>query len=135
MYAVDRFLEKATDARFAIIVVAIVLGWPSTPGFTVPEIAGQLGCSPSTIGRACAKFREMSGLGGSAGGVRLVGNSAGSAAKSRLRFKHRQIFGRGSLSHGEINPIEIMMEPLFNVLCSPEFRPRLFNAGNIRKPL
>jgi nitrogen regulatory protein P-II 1 len=26
-----------------------------------------------------------------------------------------------------------MMEPIFNVLCSPEFRPRLFNAGIARE--
>jgi hypothetical protein len=32
MYSVDQFLTEAKDARFAVIVVAIVLGWPSTPG-------------------------------------------------------------------------------------------------------
>jgi len=67
MFAVDRFVEAAPDARLA--VVAVVLGWPGARGLTVPEIAEQLGCSPATITRACARFREMSGL-DSAGGER-----------------------------------------------------------------
>jgi Homeodomain-like domain len=77
MYAVDEFVTAATDARLAVIAVAIVLGWPSTRGLTVPEIADQLGISTSTIARACARFREMAGLGVSAGGVRCIGNGAG----------------------------------------------------------
>jgi hypothetical protein len=62
IYSIDEYLTEAKDARFAAIVVAIVLGWPSTRGLTVPEIAGQLGVSVLTISRACAGFREMAGL-------------------------------------------------------------------------
>jgi Homeodomain-like domain len=62
MYVVDEFVAAAPDARLAVIAVAVVLGWPSARGWTVPEIAGQLGVSASTITRACARFREMSGL-------------------------------------------------------------------------
>ena len=32
MWTVDEYLAAAADARFAVIVVAIVLGWPSTRG-------------------------------------------------------------------------------------------------------
>jgi hypothetical protein len=62
MYSVDQFLTESKDARFAVIVVAIVLGWPSTRGFTLSGIADQLGVSVLTISRACARFREMAGL-------------------------------------------------------------------------
>jgi hypothetical protein len=62
MYSVDQYLTEAKDARFAVIVVAIVLGWPSVRGYTVPAIAEQLGISALTIIRACASFREMAGL-------------------------------------------------------------------------
>ena len=69
MWTVDEYLAAAADARFAVIVVAIVLGWPSTRGLTVTEIAGQIGCSPVTITRACARFKTMAGL-DSGGGIR-----------------------------------------------------------------
>ena len=59
----------AADARFAVIVVAIVLGWRSTRGLTVAEIAAQIGCPPLTITWACNRFREMSGL---AAGMRFI---------------------------------------------------------------
>jgi Homeodomain-like domain len=75
MYAVDEFIMAAEDARAAIVAVAVVLGWPSTRGWTVPEIAEQLGVSASTITRACDRFREMSGL--PAGGFRLDHLGAG----------------------------------------------------------
>jgi hypothetical protein len=79
MFAVDEFITAAKDARFAAIVVAVVLGWPSTRGLTVTEIAEQIGCTPATIARACARFREMSGLRVSAtGGVRFIRPGAGS---------------------------------------------------------
>ena len=79
MFAVDEFLTAAEDSRLAIVAIAIVLGWPSTRGLNVPEIAEQLGVSTATITRACARFREMAGLGVSAGGgVRFIGNGAGS---------------------------------------------------------
>ena len=42
MYAVDDFITAAPDARVAVVAVAVVLGWPSTRGLTVPEIADQL---------------------------------------------------------------------------------------------
>jgi hypothetical protein len=79
MYACDEFLAAASHARLAVIVVAVVLGWPSTRGLTVPEIAKQLGISTSTITRACARFREMAGLGVPAGGVRFLRPGAGSS--------------------------------------------------------
>ena len=76
MYCVDEFITAAPDARVAVVAVAVVLGWPSARGLTAASIAEQLGCSPATITRACARFREMSGLAG--GGVRFIGNGAGS---------------------------------------------------------
>jgi hypothetical protein len=69
MFAVDEFITAAPDARGAVVAVAVVLGWPSARGLSVGNIAGQLGCSPTMITRACARFREMAGL-NSAGGVR-----------------------------------------------------------------
>jgi hypothetical protein len=39
------------------------------------------------------------------------------------------------LSHGEIDPIEITMEPFLNLLRPLEFRPRFFNAGIARESL
>ena len=51
MIAVDEFILAAPDARLAVVSVAICLGWPSTRGLTVPEIAEQLGVSTSTITR------------------------------------------------------------------------------------
>jgi hypothetical protein len=62
MYSVDQFLSESKDARFAVIVIAIVLGWPSARGFTLSGIADQLGVPVLTIARACTKFREMAGL-------------------------------------------------------------------------
>jgi hypothetical protein len=82
MFAVDEFLIAAQDARLA---VAVVLGWPSTRGLSIGNIADQLGVSATTITRACARFREMSGLAG--GGVRFIRPGAGSMATSRRRFK------------------------------------------------
>ena len=78
MLMIDEFITTAPDARLAVVAVAIVLGWPSTRGLTVPEIARQLGVSTSTIARACNRFREMAGL-DSAGGFRLVRPGAGSS--------------------------------------------------------
>jgi hypothetical protein len=78
MFVVDDFVTAAEDARLAVVACAICLGWPSTRGMTVPEIASQLGVSTSTMGRACARFREMAGL-GSAGGVRFIRPGAGSS--------------------------------------------------------
>jgi hypothetical protein len=42
MYAVDEFLTAASDARLAVIVVAVVLGWPSIRGLT-PRSPNSLG--------------------------------------------------------------------------------------------
>ena len=67
MFAVDEFLIAAQDARLA---VAVVLGWPSARGLTLGDIAGQLGCSLSTLTRSIARFKTLAGLGVSAGGVR-----------------------------------------------------------------
>jgi hypothetical protein len=67
MYAVDEFLTAAEDSRLAVVSVAIVFGWPSARGLSVANIAGQLGVSASTIIRACARFREIAGLGPPAG--------------------------------------------------------------------
>jgi hypothetical protein len=75
MFAVDEFVTAAPDARVA--VVAVVLGWPSARGLSVRNIAGQLGCSQTTITQACARFREMSGR-DSSGGVRFIRPGAGS---------------------------------------------------------
>ena len=85
MLAVDRFITAADDARLAVVAVSIALGWPSTRGLTVPEIAEQLGTTPATITRACTRFREMSGLAG--GGVRFIGNGAGSGGDKRAAVR------------------------------------------------
>jgi hypothetical protein len=76
-FFVDEFITAATDARLAVVAVAVVLDWPSTRGLTVPEIAEQLECSPATITRACARFREMANL-DSAGRLGSVRPGAGS---------------------------------------------------------
>jgi hypothetical protein len=75
MWIIDEFITAAPDARAAVVAVGIVLRWPSVRGLSVGNIAGQLGCSPATVTRACAKFREMSGLAG--GGVRFIRPGAG----------------------------------------------------------
>jgi hypothetical protein len=76
MYAVDEFITAAEDARLAVVAVAVMLQWPSVRGLSINSISNQLGCSLSTITRACTKFREMSGL---AGGVRFIRPGAGSS--------------------------------------------------------
>jgi hypothetical protein len=70
MFAVDEFLTDAPDARVAVVAVAVVLGWPSARGLTLGDIAGQLGCSLSTLTRSIARFKTLAGLGVSAGGIR-----------------------------------------------------------------
>ena len=75
MWAVDDFVSTAAGARLAVNAVGITLGWPSTRGWTVPAIAAQIGCSPATISRACARFREISGL--PAAGFQYDGPGAG----------------------------------------------------------
>jgi hypothetical protein len=77
MLCIDEFITAAEDARLAVVSIAICLGWPSTRGLTAPEIAEQLGCSPATITRACARFREMANL-DSAGRLGSVRPGAGS---------------------------------------------------------
>jgi hypothetical protein len=77
MLAVDEFITSAPDARVAVVAVAVVLGWPSARGLSVGNIADQLGCSLSTLTRSIARFKTMTGL-NSAGGVRFIGNGAGS---------------------------------------------------------
>ena len=76
MFCIDAFITAAPDARVAVCRVSVVLGWPSTRGLTVPEIAEQLGVSASTITRACARFKTLVGL-NSAGGVRFIRPGAG----------------------------------------------------------
>jgi hypothetical protein len=80
MFAVDEFLTAAEDSRLAVVAVAVVLGWPSARGFTLGNIADQLGCSPSTLTRSIARFKAIAGLGVSAGGgVRFIRPGAGSS--------------------------------------------------------
>jgi hypothetical protein len=69
MLAFDEFVTRATDARLAVVSVAVALGWPSTRGLSIGNIAGQLGCTTTALTRSIAKFREMAGL-NSAGGIR-----------------------------------------------------------------
>jgi hypothetical protein len=49
MYACDEFITAAPDARLAVVAVAVVLGWPSTRGLSIGNIADQLGVSVVTI--------------------------------------------------------------------------------------
>jgi hypothetical protein len=76
MFAVDEFLTAAPDARVGVVAVAVVLGWPSARGLTLADIAGQLGCSPSTLTRSIARFKTMAGL-AAGGGVRFIRPGAG----------------------------------------------------------
>jgi hypothetical protein len=69
MFAVDEFLTDAPDSRVAVVTVAVALGWPSARNLSIANIAGQLGCSVSTLTRSIARFKTMAGL-NSAGGVR-----------------------------------------------------------------
>jgi hypothetical protein len=71
MFAVDEFITAAPDARVAVVAVAVVLGRPSARGFSISNIADQLGCSLSTLTRSIARFKALAGLGVSAGGVRF----------------------------------------------------------------
>jgi hypothetical protein len=84
MHAVDEFVTAAPDARLAVVAVAVVLGWPSARGLTVPEIAEQLSVSTSTIARACARFKTTAGL---AAGGRC------SLYRQRCRVERRQAGG------------------------------------------
>jgi hypothetical protein len=70
MLAVDEFITAAPDARFAVIVVAVTLGWPSTRGLSIRNIADQIGCTPAALTRSIERFKTLAGLGVSAGGVR-----------------------------------------------------------------
>jgi hypothetical protein len=78
MFAVDDFVTAAPDARVAVVAVAVVLGWPSARGLSVGNIAGQLGCSLSTLTRSIARFKTMAGLDTAGGGVRFIRPGAGS---------------------------------------------------------
>jgi hypothetical protein len=79
MYAVDEYITAAEDSRLAVVAVAVVLGWPSARGFSVGNIAEQLGCSLSTLTRSIARFKTLAGLRVSAGGgVRFIRPGAGS---------------------------------------------------------
>jgi hypothetical protein len=62
-------LTAATDARVAVVAVAVVFGWPSARGLSIANIADQLECSPSTMTRCIARFKTLAGL-NSAGGIR-----------------------------------------------------------------
>jgi hypothetical protein len=62
MYAVDEFITAAEDSRLAVVAVAVVLGWPSARGFTLSDIAGQLGCTTAMLTRSIARFKTMAGL-------------------------------------------------------------------------
>jgi hypothetical protein len=64
---------------------------------------------------------------------RFVGHQT---ATSRRRFMRKQNSQEPvPLSHGEIDPIEIMKESLSNFLCPFEFHPRFFNAEIGRESL
>ncbi len=82
VYVIDYKLPDGSG--FAVIAVAVVLGWPSTRRLTVTEIAEQIGCTPATIARACARFREMAGL-DSDGGIR-PGAGSSNGDKPAARF-------------------------------------------------
>jgi hypothetical protein len=70
IYAVDEFVTSAEDSRLAVVAVAVALGWPSARGLTLGNIAGQLGCSLSTLTGSIARFKAIAGLGVFAGGIR-----------------------------------------------------------------
>jgi hypothetical protein len=75
MLAFDEFVTMATDARLAIVSVAVALGWPSTRALSISNIANQLGCTTTALTRSIAKFREMVGL--NSGGIRPGAGSNG----------------------------------------------------------
>jgi hypothetical protein len=64
LHAMDDFLTAADDKRAGWIAVAIVLKLTSTRGLSVADIAHQLGCSATTIGRYAARFASMINDGG-----------------------------------------------------------------------
>jgi hypothetical protein len=78
MFAVDQFLETSPDARVGVVAVAFTLGCPSTRGLTLADIADQLGCSPSTLTRAIARFKALAGLdsNGAMQGIRVGAGSS-----------------------------------------------------------
>jgi hypothetical protein len=95
MFCVDEFTTTASDARLGVIVVAIVLKWPSVRGLTVTEIAEQIGCSPLTLTRSISRFKTMAGLdsNGAMQGIRPgAGSSNGdkpAAVQSREQYSLR----------------------------------------------
>jgi hypothetical protein len=75
----------------------------------------------------------------------LNSNGAIQCIRPRCRIIERRQAGGGSkrrqyspgpaLLHGEIDPIEIIKESLFDFLCHLKFRPRFFNIGIARESL
>jgi hypothetical protein len=78
MYAVDDFITAAPDARVAVVAVAVVLGWPSARGFSIGDIADQLGVLAVDVDSFDCPIQALAGLGVSAAGVRFIRPGAGS---------------------------------------------------------
>jgi|HubBroStandDraft_6_1064221.scaffolds.fasta_scaffold2656827_1 hypothetical protein len=79
---------------------------------TIANIADQLECSPSTLTRSIARFKTLAGL-NSAGGIRPGAGSSNGDKPAAVQSV--AIFPKSPpLSHGEIAPIEILMESLFD---------------------
>ena len=104
------------------------MGWPSARGLSVGNIADQVGCTTLALTRSIARFKAAAGL----DSFSLVPRNAGQAGGGSGVSKYSQETG---LSDGEINSIEIVTEPFFDLLRLPEIRPSLFNAGITRKSL
>jgi hypothetical protein len=129
MFAIDEYVTALEDAKLGIIAIWLMLQWPSTRGLSLSNIAGQLGCSPTTITRACARFREMSGPEVSAGGVRFIRPGAGSGGDKPAALRVWAMLPKiPALSRGEIDPIKVAMEFFFDRLRLVECRLRLFDV-------
>jgi hypothetical protein len=116
-------------ARVAVVAVAVTLGWPSARGLSIDNISGQLGCTTATLTRSIARFKTMAGLGVS-GYVSFIRPGAGSlnCDKPAAVQSIGNIPQEPALSHGAIDPIEIVMEFLFDRLRLCECRLRFFNV-------
>jgi hypothetical protein len=87
-FCIDEFISTASDARLAIVSVAVTLGWPSIRGLSAASIAKQLGGSEQALTRSIARFKTMANLdsAGRLGSVRpghgLNGNGSNGAGPS-----------------------------------------------------
>jgi hypothetical protein len=88
LWVIDEFLTAADDPRLGWVAVAVALRLTSARGLTVANIAGQLGCSPTTINRYISRFAKMADLdlGGDLQSVRPNSRSNGAECREVIAY-------------------------------------------------